>query len=1289
MLYHVVLLIWEMSEPEVWKPNAVELAVQYLRYRSGQGEYKDEDLTFRVIEKKIKRSTQAINYRKDGDKLEKRDVKKEKLPFGKLDGSRSASRANVYRITEQGKKKAKEELENKFVPVIFLLNDRGNKIPTMITEGEGIKLGFIRCTSFEKGDDEIGIYKIPSVKDPGKKFSSGYYAVKIELEPKDFDKLNQNDTKDDIYILKSNKPNEGRYFKFDITEKKEDDILFHKKISSKCPLKGCPFCGKNKFADLLIRDFKNCFIEDKKDREETKPSLPPKPSLDILDDIGDYLRSGLVTTIEGDSGKLEGYFKGEADISLDNIDQLDDTLLKIITERNEYGEAIEDGSNLLIIGGPASGKTTVTMMIANELSRKKGTWVYILDRDPKNLEKYRDELKKDLEILADKKKKQEEIDIWVVIEDVHLFNRADIGELYEHITKDVKVDIRFLINARKAKLENCVFTLESKFREYLVEGEVGKEIRDVFEKHDNPLLRETEVIQDKSNKWFIEDEKQRFRVVEDIDENLNVYLDHVSNKGEIKNIDAKEKKDDIFPVSKKLEKRRPRKVHRGFFRDMIRDSNKIDIENEDVSALRDSILKELPEENIISLIDNEKLKYLAKTDLVVLREIYKIVDRQKDEKKVDWSSVRKHIIDREIDNASITDKKTARSMLNLLGYLQKFEIEGICDIFHTAIESNNIEDILDKFEKTRFLVVEEEDHHLYYSFKHPQVGTLIHQALSQEQEASSLDDDVNELINELLSSSLELSSFKRNNFVVIWGLLALSELSEVCVTDKSLELMMDYTGDKSSDVRGWCVYGIGCYAGQGMVKEKILIKLLDLLQDDDPQVREDTVWTIGKYAVQGQTNEKALPKLIKLLHDEIPEIRRWTANSVGKYAEQRETKEEALTPLIELLNDGDPKVREEAVWAIGNYAEQGKTREEALNKLIKLLNDKNAEVRRWTANSIWKYAEQGETKEEALTPLIELLHDGDTEVRRWTAYAIGKYAVQGKIKEEALPHLVELLHDGNPKVREDTVWAIGKYAEQGETNEEALPVLVELLKDKNTEVRRWTAFAVGNYALQGKTKEEALMALIELLNDGDPKVREDTVWAIGNYAEQGETNEEALPVLVELLQDENTEVRRWTAFAVGNYALQGKTKEEALPVLVELLNDENPEVRRWTAYAIGNYALQGKTKEEALMALIELLNDGDPKVREDTVWAIGNYAEQGKIEKEALPVLVELLHDKEPEVRKWTAYAIGNYATQGETNEEALTALVELLHDGNTEVRMGTAYAIGNYANRGKQTKKH
>jgi len=204
---------------------------------------------------------------------------------------------------------------------------------------------------------------------------------------------------------------------------------------------------------------------------------------------------------------------------------------------------------------------------------------------------------------------------------------------------------------------------------------------------------------------------------------------------------------------------------------------------------------------------------------------------------------------------------------------------------------------------------------------------------------------------------------------------------------------------------------------------------------------------------------EALNPLINALKDEAPGVRGSAATALAALGDRR-----AVEPLIAALKDEADKVRGSAATALAALGDRG-----AVGPLVLLLKDVDTKVRGSAATAL---AALGDRR--AVEPLINALKDEDSMNRGSAATALAALG-----DHRAVEPLINALKDEAPDVRGSAATALGFLGDQ-----RAIEPILALIYDAEA----WPRSAAAN-ALARLGGGEALVSLIRLCNDSDARVR--------------------------------------------------------------------------------------------------------------------------------------------------------------------------------------------------------
>jgi HEAT repeat protein len=431
--------------------------------------------------------------------------------------------------------------------------------------------------------------------------------------------------------------------------------------------------------------------------------------------------------------------------------------------------------------------------------------------------------------------------------------------------------------------------------------------------------------------------------------------------------------------------------------------------------------------------------------------------------------------------------------------------------------------------------------------------------------------------------------------------------------------------------------------------EKAIPVLLKLLEDSDSSVRSSAAGALGKIG-----DAQAIPGLLKLLEDSDSFVRWRAADALGNIGDAQ-----AIPGLLKLVEDSESYVRSRAADALGNIGDA-----QAIPGLLKLFEHSHSDVRSRAADALGNIGDA-----HAIPGLLKLVEHSHSDVRRMAANALGKIG-DGR----AIPGLLKLLEHSKYSVRKMAVDALGNIGDA-----HAIPGLLKLVEHSHSDVRRMAANAlgkIGDYrAIPGLLKlvehsdysvrrmaadplgkigdAQAIPGLLKLVEDSDSSVRSRAVDALGKIGDA-----QAIPRLLKLVEHSDYSVRRRAADALGNIG-----DAQAIPGLLKLVEHSDSDVRRRAADALGKIG-----DAHAIPGLLKLVKDSDYFVRWRAADALGKIGDA-----HAIPGLLKLVEDSESDVRWSATGALGNIG-----DAQAIPGLLKLVEHSHSDVRRRAADALGN-----------
>ncbi|MEM7532948.1 MAG: HEAT repeat domain-containing protein [Chloroflexota bacterium] len=332
---------------------------------------------------------------------------------------------------------------------------------------------------------------------------------------------------------------------------------------------------------------------------------------------------------------------------------------------------------------------------------------------------------------------------------------------------------------------------------------------------------------------------------------------------------------------------------------------------------------------------------------------------------------------------------------------------------------------------------------------------------------------------------------------------------------------------------------------------------------------------------------------------------------------------------VQALKDSeDWRVRQSAATALG---ELGEASPAVVDALIQALKDsEDWRVRKSATTALRKL---GEESPAVLDAFIQAFKDVDSYVRYLVPTALGEL---GEANPAVVDALIQALNDRfGHDVRKSATTALG---ELGEANPAVGDNLIQAFGGNDLllgdHVRHLVAAALGMLG------EASPAALIQTLKDSeDWRVRQSAAYALG---ELGEASPTVVDALIQALKDSNHDVRRSASSALGEL---GEANPTVVDALIQALKDSNHDVRRSASSALGEL---GEASPAVVDALIQALKDSeDWRVRESATSALGQIKiEDDELYLRSLISLNRYLHDVDDDVRR-TALEVIRTLTEG------------------------------------------
>jgi HEAT repeat protein len=306
---------------------------------------------------------------------------------------------------------------------------------------------------------------------------------------------------------------------------------------------------------------------------------------------------------------------------------------------------------------------------------------------------------------------------------------------------------------------------------------------------------------------------------------------------------------------------------------------------------------------------------------------------------------------------------------------------------------------------------------------------------------------------------------------------------------------------------------------------------------------------------------------------------------------------------------------------------------------------------------IYSHVGNGNFEDVTLAELLMLIADiGDSEdCSRWSLLTrhledervVVKVAALGGLSEirdkRSVSLLVGAVWDRYHRVRASAAYALGEICEY-----EAVGPLITALKDQNEGVRSSAALALCE--LQSPEAVESLLVALKDQNEG---VRSSAARALGVLRAQ-----EAVGPLITALKDQNEGVRSSAAQALGEL----RAVPEAVNPLMDAVLNADGDLRESAVTVLGKLQVS-----EAVGPLIAAMRDRDKRLRWKAADALGELRA-----REAVEPLIDALQDQDWWLRSSAAQALGVIGAP-----EAIEPLILALKDQDWIVRSNAVQALG------------
>ncbi|AOX03140.1 hypothetical protein BJP34_30155 [Moorena producens PAL-8-15-08-1] len=229
-------------------------------------------------------------------------------------------------------------------------------------------------------------------------------------------------------------------------------------------------------------------------------------------------------------------------------------------------------------------------------------------------------------------------------------------------------------------------------------------------------------------------------------------------------------------------------------------------------------------------------------------------------------------------------------------------------------------------------------------------------------------------------------------------------------------------------------------------------------------------------------------------------------------------------------------------------------------------------------SSLSTIARLDNTSESLVNTLLSWLKDDDATVRSEAALALGEL---GQVSELVVNSLLMRLNDKNSRVRYSSIWALGKLKQPGKT---VVSALLTRLNDQNSRVRCLSASVLGKLEQRSET---VVSALITSLKDKDSDLRCAAATALGQLGngQFGNLSETVVSALLPQLEDQDSDVRCATINALSQL---GNSSQVVITALLGCLKDEESGVRASAAETLAELGKPSSYVSNALAQWIEL-----------------------------------------------------------------------------------------------------
>lgn len=350
--------------------------------------------------------------------------------------------------------------------------------------------------------------------------------------------------------------------------------------------------------------------------------------------------------------------------------------------------------------------------------------------------------------------------------------------------------------------------------------------------------------------------------------------------------------------------------------------------------------------------------------------------------------------------------------------------------------------------------------------------------------------------------------------------------------------------------------------------------------------------------------------------------------------------------LVSALEDDDSEIRQIAADSLIRCSH---SRSGIMETLLQALDHPNKNARWAIVNSVTR---SGLSVPNKITILLYALDDDDRLIRQ---AAVAHLATVGEVDRNLIDSLVRMLADSEWDVR----WAAAdSLVDLSHANPQVVNELVRALKSDSQVVQEAAAYGLGQVSTENPDIEKAVFTA---LGNDDSEVRRSAIYSLGHLKVKCSEVAEAL---VQALCDSHSSVRRAAAQTLGELGCPNQTVVDALATT---LNGDEEDVRQSAAHSLGDLGL---VTSEVKTALMLALADSSHRVRSEAAESLGRLAQNSS---EAVDLLVQGLDSNNELVRASAADGLGwlTHISPG-----LVDALILALDDSDSNVRMTSARSL-------------